>query len=835
MKQYDVSGMSCAACSARVEKAVNSVDGVSSCAVSLLTNSMGVEGNASPDDIIRAVEKAGYGAKLKNVNKTAKQSDDSKDTEASKIRNRLIASILFLIPLMYLSMGHMMWSFPLPSFLADNHLSLAILQMLLSAIILVINQRFFISGFKGLIHRAPNMDTLVSLGSGASFVYSTISVFLMSAAQMKGDADAVSHYMNNLYFESAAMILTLITVGKLLEAFSKGKTTNALKGLMNLAPKNATVIRNGEEKTIGIDELVIGDVFIVKTGESIPIDGVVVEGECSVDESALTGESIPVDKSGNSFVFAGTINTNGYIKCEATKTGENTVLSQIIKTVEEASATKAPIAKTADRVSAVFVPVVILIAIITLAIWLIIGKELSYSLSRAVSVLVISCPCALGLATPVAVMVGSGMGAKNGVLFKNAAALEETGRAQIVCLDKTGTVTRGEPEVCDVIPGEGITEENLLKLAYSLEIKSSHPLAGAVNRYAEEKSISPYESEDFETLAGNGICAVINSRKCYAGSNKFISSKVSIDAETKSRIEALSKSGKTPLLFTVEDKLAGIIAVRDAVKPDSKKAVDELKNMGIRVVMLTGDNKNTANAIADETGIDKVFSEVLPDDKEGIIRKLQSFGKVVMVGDGINDAPALTRADIGIAIGAGSDIAVDSADVALMNNSLCDVSAAIRLSRKTLKNIYENLFWAFIYNIIGIPLAAGVFIALTGWEMNPMFGAAAMSLSSVCVVSNALRLNLFKPKNAKNYKKIKIVEIDIEEESSMKKIVKIDGMMCVHCENAVRKALEAFSEVDCAKVSHEKGEAVLTLNSALDNDKIKNAVEELEYKFIGIE
>ncbi|MBQ9530979.1 MAG: heavy metal translocating P-type ATPase [Eubacterium sp.] len=835
MTQYDVSGMSCAACSARVEKAVNSVQGVSSCAVSLLTNSMGVEGDAAPDDIIRAVENAGYGAKLKNDNSKADKEDALKDNETPKIRNRLIASVLFLIPLMYISMGHMMWNFPLPSFLADNHISMAIAQMILSAIVLVINQKFFISGFKGVIHRAPNMDTLVALGSGTSFIYSVVSLFLMSSAQLRGDSAAVMGYMHNLYFESAAMILTLITVGKLLEAYSKGKTTNALKGLMNLAPKSATVIRNGEERIISVDDIALGDIFVVKTGESIPIDGVVIEGECSVDESALTGESIPVDKNENSSVYAGTINQNGYIKCKATKIGENTTLSQIIKMVEEASATKAPIAKTADKVSSVFVPVVILIAIITLIIWLIAGQELSYSLSRAVSVLVISCPCALGLATPVAVMVGSGIGAKNGILFKNAASLEEAGRIQIVCLDKTGTVTKGEPEVNELIASEDISEENLLKLAYSLEIKSAHPLAKAVNDYAVQKEIQAYESEEFKTYAGNGIGAVINGRECFAGSYKFISSKAEISEKMKKNIDEFTSKGKTPLLFTIEDKLIGIIAVADAVKEDSKKAIDELKNMGIKVVMLTGDNKKTAKAIAEEVGADKVFSEVLPNDKEGVIRKLQSFGKVAMVGDGINDAPALTRADIGIAIGAGSDIAIDSADIVLMNSSLCDVSAAIRLSRKTLKNIYENLFWAFIYNIIGIPLAAGAFIALTGWAMKPMFGAAAMSLSSFCVVTNALRLNLFKPSNAKKDKKIKSVEFDIEEENSVKKTVKIEGMMCMHCEAAVKKALEAFDEVDEAAVSHENGEAVLSLNAALDNEKIKDAVEKLEYKFIGIE
>ncbi len=834
MTQFDVSGMSCAACSARVEKAVNSVKGVSSCAVSLLTNSMGVEGDASPEEIIKAVEAAGYGARVKGKEKKA-DSNALNDSETPKIKNRLIASIAFLLPLMYISMGHMMWNFPLPSFLAHNHVSMALAQMILAAIVMVINQRFFISGFKGIIHKAPNMDTLVALGSGASFVYSVASLFLMSSAQANSNSELLTHYMDNLYFESAAMILTLITVGKLLEAHSKGKTTNALKGLISLAPKTARVIRNEKEETISVDDLVIGDIFTVKTGESIPIDGIVIEGEGSVDESALTGESIPVDKAENSNVYAGTMNINGFIKCKATKVGENTTLSQVIRMVEEASATKAPIAKTADKVSAVFVPAVILISLITFAIWMIVGKEFSYSLARAVSVLVISCPCALGLATPVAVMVGSGIGAKNGILFKNAASLEETGRIQIVCLDKTGTVTKGEPEVCDVITIEEISEENLLKLAYSLEIKSSHPLAKAINNYALEKGIEAYESENFKNLAGSGISSVINNRECFAGSYKFISSKAEISDETKQRISDLSNSGKTPLLFSIEDKLIGIIAVADAVKEDSKRTIEELKNMGIKVVMLTGDNKRTANAIAREVGVDEVVCEVLPNDKEGVIRKLQEYGKTAMVGDGINDAPALTRADIGIAIGAGADIALDSADVVLMNSTLVDVSAAIRLSRKTLKNIHENLFWAFIYNIIGIPLAAGAFIALTGWALNPMFGAAAMSLSSVTVVSNALRLNLFKPKNAKKDKKIKSVEFELTEENEMKKTVKIEGMMCSHCEAAVKKALEAFSQVDEAAVSHEAGEAVLTLNSELENDEIKNAVEKLEYKVLKID
>ena len=835
MTQFNVTGMSCAACSARVEKAVLSVEGVSSCAVSLLTNSMGVEGSASAGEIIAAVEKAGYGAELKSGEKKAEKTDSLADTETPKIRNRLIASIIFLLPLMYVSMGHMMWGFPLPAFLNGNHIAMGLCQLILAAIVMVINQRFFISGFKGIIHRAPNMDTLVALGSGASFVYSVYSLFVMSSAQLKGDSELVMSCMNNFYFESAAMILTLITVGKLLEAHSKGKTTNALKGLISLAPKTATVIRNGEERVISVDDIVVGDVFIVKTGESIPIDGVVIEGEGSVDESVLTGESIPVDKAEGASVFGGTINLNGFIKCRATKVGENTTLSQIIKMVSDAAATKAPIAKIADKVSGIFVPVVMAIALVTLVIWLIVGKEFPYALSRGISVLVISCPCALGLATPVAIMVGSGMGAKNGILFKNAASLEETGRINIVALDKTGTITKGEPKVCDIIPTQDITEENLLKLAYSLEIKSAHPLAKAINDFAEEREISAYESEEFKTLSGSGISAVINGKQCFAGSAKFISKKAELSDENKEQVALLSEGGKTPLLFCIEDKLIGIIAVADVVKADSKAAVDELRNMGLKVVMLTGDNAKTAKAIASEVGVDEVISEVLPADKESVIRKLQLFGKVAMVGDGINDAPALTKADIGIAIGAGADIAVDAADVVLMNSALSDVAAAIRLSRKTLKNIYENLFWAFIYNIIGIPLAAGAFIALTGWTLSPMFGAAAMSLSSFCVVSNALRLNLFNIKNPKKDKKIKPVQIELMEEKTMKKTVKIEGMMCMHCEAAVKKALEALSEVDEAAVSHEAGEAVLTLNAELDNAAIKETVEALEYKVLGIE
>ena len=840
MTQFDVTGMSCAACSARVEKAVSGVEGVSSCTVSLLTNSMGVEGSASSEEIISAVEKAGYGASLKGGKKEAEKSSALSDTETPKIRNRLIASVIFLLPLMYASMGHMMWGFPLPAFLSGNHIAMGLCQMLLAIIVMIINQRFFISGFKGIIHRAPNMDTLVALGSGASFVYSVYSLFVMTSAQLKGNTELVMSCMENLYFESAAMILTLITVGKLLEVYSKGKTTNALKGLIALAPKTATVIRDGEERVISVEELAVGDVFVVKTGESIPIDGVVIEGEGSVDESALTGESISVDKTEGASVYGGTINANGYIKCKATRVGESTTLSQIIKMVSEATSTKAPVAKAADRVSGVFVPVVMGIAIITFVIWLIVGREFPYALSRGISVLVISCPCALGLATPVAVMVGSGIGAKNGILFKNAASLEETGRIKTVALDKTGTITKGEPEVCDIIPLEGLSEENLLQLAYSLETKSAHPLAGAINSYAEQNNIEAYESEDFKTLSGSGISAVINERECFAGSAKFISSKAELSQENQALIDELSEQGKTPLLFCIESRLAGIIAVADAVKEDSKSAISELKNMGIRVVMLTGDNARTANAIAKEVGADEVVSEVLPGDKERVIRELQESGKTAMVGDGINDAPALTRADIGIAINAGADIAVDAADIVLINNSLSDVCTAIRLSRKTLKNIHENLFWAFIYNIIGIPLAAGAFAALTGWTLSPMIGAAAMSLSSFCVVSNALRLNLFKaakPKTQKTEKEISITEdkTDTEEKEAMNKTVKIEGMMCKHCEAAVKKALEALDEVNGAAVSHEAGEAVLSLNSELDNEVIKEAVEALEYKVLGVE
>ena len=829
MTQFDITGMNCAACSARVEKAVSAVEGVDSCAVSLLTNSMGVEGSATPQDIISAVENAGYGASLKNAEKDNKKESELKDTETPKTVKRLIASIVFLLPLMYISMGHMMFGFPLPSFLSGSHIAAAIAQMLLCIAVMVINQKFFISGFRSVINKAPNMDALVALGSGASFVYSVAAVFKMTSLNNSAE------HMPDLYFESAAMILTLITVGKMLEARSKGKTTNALRALMNLAPETAIVLRNEKETLISVDEIREGDVFIVKSGGSVPVDGIVIDGGAAIDESALTGESIPVDKEKDSEVFAGCVNLNGYIVCKATKTGENTALAQIIKTVEEAAATKAPIAKIADRVSAVFVPAVIAISLVTFAVWLIIGKEVSYALARAVSVLVISCPCALGLATPVAIMVGSGVGAKNGILFKNAAALEETGRIKTLCLDKTGTLTKGEPVVCDIICEKDFSEENLLKLAYSLEIKSSHPLAKAVCARAEEKSLSPFESENFINLAGSGVSAVINGKECFAGSYKFISSKAEISEKMQNEIQNLSDSGKTPLLFTVENKLIGIIAVADALKEDSKKAVEEFKKMGLKVVMLTGDNKKTAAAIAKEVGVDEVVSEVLPDGKDEVIRKLQQDGKTAMVGDGINDAPALTRADIGIAIGAGAQIAVESAEVVLMNSSLLDVATAIKLSKKTLKNIYENLFWAFIYNVIGIPLAAGAFIALTGWEMNPMFGAAAMSLSSFCVVSNALRLNFFKPEKKNIINNENKTEIIKTEEKTMNKTVKIEGMMCPHCEAAVKKALEAFDEVESAEVSHTKGEAVLALSAPLDDDKIKTAVEALEYKVLGME
>ena len=842
MQQYNVTGMSCAACSARVEKAVSSVEGVTSCSVSLLTNSMGVEGTASSGDIINAVEKAGYGASLKGNEKTESKKDGLKDTETPKIRNRLIASIVFLLPLMYISMGHMMWDFPLPAFMENNHIAMGLAELLFAVVVMVINQRFFISGFKGIIHRAPNMDTLVALGSGASFLYSTAQLFAMSVYQLAGDGEAVQRCMDEFYFEAAAMILTLITVGKMLEAYSKGRTTDALKGLMSLAPKTAVIIKDGEEVSVPVEQVKKGDIFVVRPGESIPVDGVIIEGSTAVDESAITGESIPVDKAQGDGVTSATINSSGYIRCEAVRVGEDTTLSQIIKMVSDAAATKAPIAKIADKVSGVFVPSVIAASALTLVIWLLVGREFGYSLARGVSVLVISCPCALGLATPVAIMVGNGKGAKNGILFKTAAALEETGRIQLVALDKTGTITQGKPEVTDIIPVE-ISEEQLLSLAYSVEKKSEHPLAKAICECAEGRGAEALESEEFKAVAGNGVSAVIKNTPVLGGSVKFICSKAEVSDDLKERANSLAEQGKTPLLFTLGGKLVGIIAVADVIKEDSPQAVKELQNMGIRVVMLTGDNARTAKAIAQLTGVDGVISDVLPDGKESVIRTLSRYGKVAMVGDGINDAPALTRADIGIAINAGTDIAIDAADVVLMNSRLSDVPAAIRLSRATLRNIHENLFWAFIYNIIGIPLAAGAFIALTGWTLNPMFGAAAMSLSSFCVVSNALRLNLFKLYSTKRDKKKKSAELPNElfeiketekEINTMTKTIKIEGMMCPHCEAAVKKALEALDGVESATASHEKGEAVVELSKEVDDAALTKAVEDKEYKVLGI-
>ena len=832
MTQYNVTGMSCAACSARVEKAVSSVDGVSSCSVNLLTNSMGVEGTATSKEIIEAVEKAGYGASLKTKNiKTKSNPDDElKDTQTPKLVKRLVASLLFLAPLMYISMGHMMWGWKLPNFMENNHIAMGLAQMLFAIIIMVINQNFFISGFKGLIHRSPNMDTLVALGSGASFVYSTYALFAMTVAQTKGDMSAVMSYMDDFYFESAAMILALITVGKTLEAYSKGRTTDALKGLMSLSPKTANVIRDGKEITVDIDDVAVGDVFVVRPGESVPVDGIVIDGESAVDESVLTGESLPVDKAVDDKVTSATINKSGFLKCKATRVGEDTTLAQIINLVSDASATKAPIAKLADRVSGVFVPTVIAIAIITFIVWLIVPKPFGYALSRAISVLVISCPCALGLATPVAIMVGNGKGAKNGILFKTAVSLEEAGKTQIVVLDKTGTITEGKPKVTDVIP-VGIPENELLQIAYSLEIKSEHPLAKAIVEKAEEMQISSLDITDFESKTGNGLCGVLKNSKIYAGSSKYISTVCDISS-VKSDIERLSNDGKTPLLFAKDEKLIGVIAVADTIKQDSPEAIKQLKNMGIKVVMLTGDNKRTADAIGKQTGVDMVISDVLPDGKEAVVKKLQSFGKVAMVGDGVNDAPALTRADVGIAIGAGADVAVDSADVVLMNSKLSDVCSAIRLSRHTLTNIKENLFWAFIYNIIGIPLAAGVWIPITGWTLNPMFGAAAMSLSSFCVVMNALRLNFVNVTSPKSDKKIKEVNIDYTEEFKMTKTIKIDGMMCPHCEATVKKALEAIDGVTSAVASHTEKQATVELSKDVDTAVLEQAVVDAGYTII---
>ena len=832
MTQYNVTGMSCAACSARVEKAVSSVDGVSSCSVNLLTNSMGVEGTATSKEIIEAVEKAGYGASLKTKNKKVKSNfdDELKDTQTPKLVKRLVASLLFLAPLMYISMGHMMWGWKLPSFMENNHIAMGLAQMLFAIIIMVINQNFFISGFKGLIHRSPNMDTLVALGSGASFVYSTYALYAMTVAQTKGDMSAVMSYMDDFYFESAAMILALITVGKTLEAYSKGRTTDALKGLMSLSPKTANVIRDGKEITVDIDDVAVGDVFVVRPGESVPVDGIVIDGESAVDESVLTGESLPVDKAVDDKVTSATINKSGFLKCKATRVGEDTTLAQIINLVSDASATKAPIAKLADRVSGVFVPTVIAIAIVTFIVWLIVPKPFGYALSRAISVLVISCPCALGLATPVAIMVGNGKGAKNGILFKTAVSLEEAGKTQIVVLDKTGTITEGKPKVTDVIP-VGIPENELLQIAYSLEIKSEHPLAKAIVEKAETAQIPPLDITDFESKTGSGLCGILENSKIYAGSSKYISTVCDISS-VKSDIERLSNDGKTPLLFAKDEKLIGVIAVADTIKQDSPEAIKQLKNMGIKVVMLTGDNKRTADAIGKQTGVDMVISDVLPDGKEAVVKKLQSFGKVAMVGDGVNDAPALTRADVGIAIGAGADVAVDSADVVLMNSKLSDVCSAIRLSRHTLTNIKENLFWAFIYNIIGIPLAAGVWIPITGWTLNPMFGAAAMSLSSFCVVMNALRLNFVNVTSSKNDRKIKEVNIDYTEEFKMTKTIKIDGMMCPHCEAAVKKALEAIDGVTSATASHTEKQATVELSKDVDTAVLEQAVVEAGYTII---
>ena len=858
MEQYNVTGMSCAACSARVEKAVKKVPGVTSCSVSLLTNSMGVEGTASPAAILSAVQEAGYGASPKNAS-ASKASDASADLDAladhetPKLKRRLIASLGFLLVLMYFSMGHMMWGWPLPHWFDGNHVAMGLVQLLLAGIVMVINQKFFINGFKGLIHGAPNMDTLVALGSMASYVWSTYALFAMTRAQVDGNDALVMHYMMEFYFESAAMILTLITVGKMLEARSKGKTTDALKSLMKLAPKTATLVRDGAEVTVAIADVQKGDVFVVRPGENIPVDGVVLEGTSAVNESALTGESIPVDKAVGDKVSAATTNQSGFLRCEATRVGEDTTLAQIIKMVSDAAATKAPIAKIADTVSGFFVPAVISIAVVTTIVWLLLGHELGYALARGISVLVISCPCALGLATPVAIMVGNGLGAKNGILFKTAASLEAAGRTQIVALDKTGTITEGAPRVTDLLPAEGVSETELLTLAAALESRSEHPLAKAVLADAEAKAITPPEVTDFAALPGNGLAAKLDGMDIYAGNAAFIQTKLTLPAALAQQAEKLASEGKTPLFFGGAGRLLGVIAVADTIKEDSPEAIRQLQNMGIRVVMLTGDNQRTADAIGRQAGVDEVIAGVLPDGKEAVIRQLQASGKVAMVGDGINDAPALTRADTGIAIGAGTDVAIDAADVVLMNSKLSDVPAAIRLSRATLRNIHENLFWAFIYNIIGIPLAAGLFIPF-GLTLNPMFGAAAMSLSSFCVVSNALRLNLFDLHStrhdhktaspaaapvqsaAENNKKSDAEAPEVKtEDNTMKKTLKVEGMMCGHCEARVKKALEALPEVDEAVVSHEAGTAIVTLNAEVADDVLKNAVEAQDYKVTGIQ
>ena len=855
MEQYNVTGMSCAACSARVEKAVNAVPGVTSCSVSLLTNSMGVEGTASAAAIVKAVQDAGYGASPRSSSASAAPDssadlDALADHETPKLKKRLIASLIFLIVLMYFSMGHMMWGWPLPHWFDGNHVAMGLVQLLLAGIVMVINQKFFISGFKGLIHRAPNMDTLVALGSSASFVWSTYALFAMTRAQVDGNEELVMHYMMEFYFESAAMILTLITVGKMLEARSKGKTTDALKSLMKLAPKTATLLRGGAEVSVPIAEVRKGDIFVVRPGENIPVDGIVLEGSSAVNESALTGESIPVDKAEGDKVSAATTNQSGFLRCEATRVGEDTTLAQIIKMVSDAAATKAPIAKIADTVSGFFVPAVISIAVVTTIVWLLLGRELGYALARGISVLVISCPCALGLATPVAIMVGNGLGAKNGILFKTAASLEAAGRTQIVALDKTGTITSGEPKVTDILPAEGVSETELLTLAAALERRSEHPLAKAVLAYTEANAMDPPEVSDFSALPGNGLSARLDGAEIFGGNAALIETKVAVPAVLKEKAAALAKEGKTPLYFGGAGRLLGVVAVADTIKEDSPRAIRELQNMGIRVVMLTGDNQRTADAIGKQAGVDEVIAGVLPDGKEAVIRQLQASGKVAMVGDGINDAPALTRADTGIAIGAGTDVAIDAADVVLMNSKLSDVPAAIRLSRATLRNIHENLFWAFLYNTIGIPLAAGVFIPF-GLTLNPMFGAAAMSLSSFCVVSNALRLNLFNLHSTKHDHKAKnavslpaapvqpAVEdhttSNVKEDNVMKKTLHVEGMMCGHCEARVKKALEALPEVSEAVVSHEAGTAIVTLSADISDETLKKAVEDQDYKVTGIE
>ena len=838
MKQYNVTGMSCAACSTRVEKAVTKLEGVTACSVSLLTNSMGVEGEVAPETVIRAVEEAGYGASLKGAEKkqsVSEQEDALKDRETPILKKRLFSSIIFLIILMYISMGHMMWNWPLPAFFMDNHVAMGLLQLLLTVIIMVINQKFFISGFKSLFHKAPNMDTLVALGSSAAFVYSTYALFAMTDAQVKGDMDAVMHYMHEFYFESAAMILTLITVGKMLEAHAKGKTTDALKGLMQLAPKTAVILKDGKEQEVSIEQVKKGDLFVVRPGENIPVDGIIVEGSSAINESALTGESIPVDKEKGDYIFAATINQSGFLTCEATKVGEDTTLSKIIQMVSDAAATKAPIAKVADKVSGVFVPVVILLALVTIVVWLLAGESVGFSLARGISVLVISCPCALGLATPVAIMVGNGVGAKNGILFKTAESIEQTGKMDVIALDKTGTITKGEPTVTDVIPGEGITEEALVEYAASLESKSEHPLASAIIQYAGEQNIQMDEVTEFTALPGNGLTAKQKGEQLFGGNQIWIQKQVMIADTILQKAEMLAKEGKTPLFFAKEKTFLGIIAVADVIKEDSARAVKQLQDMGLRVVMLTGDNENTAKAIGRQAGVDQVIADVLPEGKEQVVRQLQKQGKVAMVGDGINDAPALTRADMGIAIGAGTDIAIDAADVVLMKSRLLDVPAAIRLSRATLKNIHENLFWAFFYNVIGIPLAAGIWIPIFGWKLNPMFGAAAMSLSSFCVVTNALRLNLCRLYDTKKDRKRKQRNQKQQEDAIMTKTMKIEGRMCGHCEARVKKALEALPQVTEAEVSHKKGTAVVTLAEEISDAELTKAVEEQDYTVTSVQ